>query len=55
LDDGRTVTKALVQQFIAAESAGSLAAARSLFDAVATSEELVDFLTLPAYEILVKM
>jgi malate synthase len=55
LDDGRTVTKALVQQLIAAESAGSLAAARSLFEAVATSEELVDFLTLPAYEILVKM
>lgn len=54
LDDGRTVTKALVQKFIAEESAGSLAAARSLFEAVATSEELVDFLTLPAYEILVK-
>jgi len=53
LDDGRTVTKALVQQLIAEESAGSLAAARSLFEAVATSEELVDFLTLPAYEILV--
>jgi malate synthase len=55
LDDGRTVTKALVQQLIAQESAGSLAAARSLFEAVATSDELVDFLTLPAYEILVKM
>jgi malate synthase len=54
LDDGRTVTKALVQKLIAEESAGSLAAARSLFEAVATSEELVDFLTLPAYEILVK-
>jgi len=53
LDDGRTVTKALVQQLIAEESAGSLAAARSLFEAVATSEELVDFFTLPAYEILV--
>jgi malate synthase len=54
LDDGRTVTKALVQQLIAEESAGSLAAARSLFEAVATSDELADFLTLPAYEILVK-
>jgi malate synthase len=53
LDDGRTVAKALVQQLIAEESADSLAAARSLFEAVATSEELVDFLTLPAYEILV--
>jgi malate synthase len=54
LDDGRTVTKALVQQLIAEESAGNLAAARSLFEAVATSDELVEFLTLPAYEILVK-
>jgi malate synthase len=54
LDDGRTVTRALVQQLIAEESAGSLAAARSLFEAVATSDELADFLTLPAYEILVK-
>ena len=54
LDDGRVVTRALVQQFIAEESAGRLATARALFEAVATSDELVDFLTLPAYDILVK-
>ena len=55
LDDGRTVTRPLVQQLIAEESAGrSLPAARALFEAVATSDELADFLTLPAYEILVK-
>jgi malate synthase len=53
LDDGRTVTRRLVQQLIAEESAASLPAARALFETVATSEELVDFLTLPAYEILV--
>jgi malate synthase len=54
LDDGRIVTRPLVQQLIAEESAASLPAARALFETVATSEELVDFLTLPAYEILVK-
>ncbi|MCU1382172.1 MAG: malate synthase [Acidobacteria bacterium] len=54
LDDGRTVTRALVQQWIAEESAGRLPAARALFEAVATSEQLADFLTLPAYDILVK-
>ena len=54
LDDGRVVTRALVQQFIAEESAGRLVTARALFEAVATSDELVDFLTLPAYDILVK-
>jgi malate synthase len=54
LDDGRVVTKALVQQIIAEESAGRLEQARALFEAVATSTELEDFLTLPAYEILVK-
>ena len=54
LDDGRTVTRALVQQWIGEESAGRLPAAASLFEAVATSEQLVDFLTLPAYDILVK-
>jgi malate synthase len=53
LDDGRTVTRPLVQQLIAEESSANLPAARSLFEAVATSEELTDFLTLPAYEILV--
>ena len=54
LDDGRTVTRALVQQVIAEESAGHLPAARALFETVATSDELEDFLTLPAYEMLVK-
>jgi malate synthase len=54
LDDGRVVTRALVQQLIAEESAGRLEQARALFEAVATSVELADFLTLPAYEILVK-
>jgi hypothetical protein len=48
------VTRPLVQQLIAEESSSSLPAARALFEAVATSEELADFLTLPAYEILVK-
>ncbi len=54
LDDGRTVTRALVQQMIAEESAGRLATARALFETMATSVELEDFLTLPAYEMLVK-
>src|SRR3954469_14922335 len=54
LDDGRTVTRAMVQQWIAEESTGRLPAARSLFEAVSTSEQLADFLTLPAYDILVK-
>ena len=56
LDDGRTVTRALVAaahrgRVRAGESAPR---ARALFEAVATSDELADFLTLPAYEILVK-
>jgi malate synthase len=55
LEDGRTVTRPLVQQLIAEESSASLPAARALFEAVATSDELTDFLTLPAYEILVEM
>jgi malate synthase len=54
LDDGRTVTRAMVQQWIAEESTGRLPAARSLFEMVSTSEQLADFLTLPAYDILVK-
>ena len=67
LDDGRTVTRALVQQLIAEElvrvrdevgaarfDGGQFEQARALFEAVATSDELEDFLTLPAYEILVK-
>jgi malate synthase len=54
LDDGRVVTRALVRQAIAEESAGRSAEATRLFEQVATSDELPDFLTLPAYEILVK-
>jgi malate synthase len=54
LDDGRTVTRPMVQQLIAEESAGRNAQARALFEAVATSDQLADFLTLPAYEVLVK-
>ena len=54
LDDGRPVTRELVQQLIAEEAAGRSGQARALFEAVSTSEELADFLTLPAYEILVK-
>jgi len=53
LDDGRTVTRTMVEQWIAEESAGRLPAAREIFNAVATSEKLADFLTLPAYEYLV--
>ena len=67
LDDGRTVTGELVQQLVGEEFArvrlevgatrfdqGRFAEARALFVQVATSPELADFLTLPAYEILVK-
>jgi malate synthase len=67
LDDGRAVTPALVQEIISQElvrvkqevgdarfDRGRFAEARDLFTVVATSEELPEFLTLPAYEILVK-
>jgi malate synthase len=54
LEDGRVVTRPLVKQFIAEESTGLSADATQLFEQVATSEELLDFLTLPAYETLVK-
>jgi malate synthase len=63
LDDGRTVTKALVQQCIGEEyervrrevgaarfERGHFPEARKLFEEVATSDELQEFLTLPAYE-----
>ncbi len=53
LEDGRAVTRPMVQQLIAEESAGRSEQARALFEAVATSETLEDFLTLPAYEMLV--
>ena len=54
LDDGRTITRPLVRQAIAEESAGWSADATKLFEQVATSDALPDFLTLPAYDILVK-
>jgi malate synthase len=54
LDDGRTITRPMVQQLIAEESVGRNGQARALFETVATSAELTDFLTLPAYEVLVK-
>jgi malate synthase len=67
LDDGRTVTRPMVESLIAEElvrvreeigparfDGGRFAEARALFEQVATSDELQDFLTLPAYEILLK-
>jgi malate synthase len=67
LDDGRTVTRSIVEQLIGEELArvreevggarfarGRFDEARALFTQVATSEDLVEFLTLPAYDILVK-
>jgi malate synthase len=66
LDDGRTVARPLVEQLIAEElirvrdevgqarfDRGRFDEARALFEQVATSEELQEFLTLPAYETLV--
>jgi malate synthase len=66
LDDGRTVTQPMVEQFVAEELArvreevgakrferGRFDQARSLFVQVATSGELQEFLTIPAYETLV--
>jgi malate synthase len=66
LDDGRVVTRALVEQCIEEEfgrvreevgaarfDRGNFPAARALFERVALSEQLEEFLTLPAYETLV--
>jgi malate synthase len=66
LDDGRTVTRALFDEVLDQEQAklrdhmgadaydaSTFPAARELFAALSTSEELVQFLTLPAYERLV--
>jgi malate synthase len=65
LDDGRTVTVELVRQLLDEETdrirrdvgeevwrAGRPAETRELFDRVALSTELIEFLTLPAYEYL---
>jgi malate synthase len=67
LDDGRTVTRPLVEQMIGEEflrvkdevgaarfGRGRFEEARALFTQVATSTELEEFLTLPAYDILAK-
>ena len=66
LEDGRTVTRPLVERLTAEEfsrvrdeigakrfDGGRFEEARRLFLAVATSEELEEFLTLPAYQLLV--
>src|SRR6185436_6177814 len=66
-DDGRPVTRPLVDQLVEEEFArvreevgasrferGHFDQARALFVQVATSAELEDFLTLPAYQMLVK-
>jgi malate synthase len=65
LEDGRTVTRAMVDEMVAEEfvrvreevgaarfERGRFEQARSLFVQVATSGDLEDFLTLPAYEVL---
>jgi malate synthase len=65
LSDGRTVTRELVRQVLDEEtahireavgeetwSAGRPAETREIFDRVALSEPLLEFLTLPAYEYL---
>jgi malate synthase len=67
LDDGRAVTRPLVEQLVAEEflrvsaevgqsrfDRGRFDDARALFVRVATSEQLEDFLTIPAYEVLVR-
>jgi malate synthase len=68
LNDGRTVTRALVSPLIDDEldrirqeigsgrfDRGRFAEARSLFERVATADKLEDFLTLPAYDALVEI
>lgn len=65
MDDGRTVTRDLVQQLKAEEmekireaygdeffNEGRFDDAAELFDRVALSEEFIEFLTLPAYEMI---
>jgi malate synthase len=65
LDDGRKVTRELFRRTLAEEldkiradvrpeafATGKYDLAREVFDRVSTSEEFIDFLTLPAYEYL---
>jgi malate synthase len=67
LDDGRKVTKALVREFLqeelqrvqalrgeADEAAPAYGTAAWLFEEITTSDEYVEFLTLPAYEIITR-
>jgi malate synthase len=66
LDDGRPITVELFRHLLDEEmdkiaalvgperfATGRFAAARELFDRLSTATELVDFLTLPAYDLLV--
>ncbi|HJZ72618.1 MAG TPA: hypothetical protein VKE51_12825 [Vicinamibacterales bacterium] len=68
LEDGRTVTRELVARRVDEEYArvreevgarrfdrGHFPAARRLFEQVATSEDLEEFLTIPAYDVLGKI
>lgn len=63
LEDGRTITAELFRQFLAEEldtikedvgadryAAGKYKRAAEIFDSLSTNKELVEFLTLPAYE-----
>ena len=65
LDDGRKVTSVLVRQLLAEElrrirellgekawHAGNYEGAAQLFEEITTSEEYVEFLTLPAYDLI---
>jgi malate synthase len=65
LDDGRKVTKTLVRQLLAEElpkiralkgaeawAGGKYEDAAWLFDEITTSDEYVEFLTLPAYDLI---
>ena len=56
LDSGETVTAALVRQILDEEMAvlgrGRSQPARQLFERVALADDFVDFLTLPAYELI---
>ncbi|MFT6256162.1 MAG: malate synthase, partial [Cellvibrionaceae bacterium] len=65
LSNGKLVTKALFKDMLKEEmanvkeelgaerfKAGEFAKAAALFEQITTSDELVDFLTLPGYELL---
>jgi malate synthase len=55
LDDGTVVTAELVRQVMdeeMAELGPDFQQAREIFEQVALADEYVDFLTLPAYEVI---